>query len=123
MRDSNPRPTACKADVLATAPIAVCVGQTLPKARGSGRLVDGLNMRALADILCPMSFREIKESIAGLTMEERLELAALIAHLNRVEDPAWQNELDRRLDAMTAGRKSTHRDLQDRHTQLSSQGR
>ena len=53
-----------------------------------------------------MSFSEIKAGIAGLKVEERLELAALIAHLNRAEDPTWQAELDRRLDAMEAGRKT-----------------
>ena len=70
-----------------------------------------------------MSFREIKAGIERLTVDERLEIAALIAHLNRAEDPAWQAELDRRLAAIEAGRKSTHRDLELRHEKLSSQGR
>jgi hypothetical protein len=70
-----------------------------------------------------MSFREIKAGIERLTVEQRLEIAALIAHLNRAEDPAWQAELDRRLASMEAGRKTTQRDLENRHQQLSSQGR
>ena len=70
-----------------------------------------------------MSFSKIKAGVAGLSVEERLELAALIAHLNRGEDPAWQAELDRRLDAMEAGRKHGPADLQRRHQGLSGQGR
>jgi hypothetical protein len=74
-------------------------------------------------IFSVMSFREIKAGIEGLTVEQRLEIAALIAHLNRAEDPAWQDELDRRLAAMEAGRKSTRTDLENRHQTLSSRGR
>lgn len=70
-----------------------------------------------------MSFREIKAEIERLTVDQRLEVAALIAHLNRAEDPAWMAELDRRLDAMEAGRKSSQRDLERRHEKLSSERR
>ena len=38
---------------------------------------------------------EVKESVAEMTVEERLEVAALIAHLNRADDPEYQEELDR----------------------------
>ena len=65
-----------------------------------------------------MSFREIKAGIAGLTVEERLEIAGLIAHLNRSEDPAWQAELDRRLAATERGRKANRRDLENRHKDM-----
>ena len=44
-----------------------------------------------------MSFAEIKEQVAGLTPDERLELAGLIAHLSRTDDPQYQADLDRRL--------------------------
>jgi hypothetical protein len=37
-----------------------------------------------------MSLAEVKASIAGMSVEERLEVAALIAHLNRAEDPGYQ---------------------------------
>lgn len=70
-----------------------------------------------------MSFGEIKAGIAALTVDERLELAGLIAHLNRAEDPVWQAELDRRLAAMESGRKSTQSDLERHHRELSSRGR
>jgi putative addiction module component (TIGR02574 family) len=66
-----------------------------------------------------MSFSEIKAGIADLSIEERLELAALIAHLNRAEDPAWQAELDRRLNAMESGRKHGQSEIQKRHQELS----
>jgi len=70
-----------------------------------------------------MSFREIKAGIAALSVDERLEVAALIAHLNRAEDPVWQAELDRRLAAMESGRKATQSDIERRHQELSSRGR
>jgi hypothetical protein len=70
-----------------------------------------------------MSFSEIKAGVAALNVEERLELAALISHLNRAEDPVWQAELDRRLESMESGRKHGQGDLQRRHQELSGQGR
>jgi hypothetical protein len=70
-----------------------------------------------------MSLAEVKESVAGMSVDERLEVAALIAHLNRVEDPQYQAELDRRLAAMASGRKKTQADLERCHQELSSQGR
>ncbi|HEX4122144.1 MAG TPA: hypothetical protein VH619_16110 [Verrucomicrobiae bacterium] len=39
---------------------------------------------------------ELREQIAGLAVEERLDLAALIAHLNRADDPEYQSTLDQR---------------------------
>jgi hypothetical protein len=54
-----------------------------------------------------MSLVEIKETIAEMTVEERLEVAALIAHLNRAEDPEYQAELDQRMSAMDVGRKNS----------------
>ena len=69
-----------------------------------------------------MSFGDIKDGVRTLTVEQRLELAALIAHLNRAEDDVWRDELDRRLAAMEAGRKHSQSDLEQLHQQLSSQG-
>lgn len=70
-----------------------------------------------------MSLAEVKASVAGMSVEERLEVAALIAHLNRAEDPAYQAELDRRMASMDAGQKSEKQRLERIHEQLSSQGR
>ena len=69
-----------------------------------------------------MSMAEVKESIAGMTVEERLELAGLIAHLNRADDPEYQAELDRRMSAMDSGRKNSAESLQRRHDDLSANG-
>ncbi len=52
-----------------------------------------------------MSFAEVKETIVEMSAEERLEVAALIVHLNRADDADYQSELDQRMDAMDAGQK------------------
>jgi len=65
-----------------------------------------------------MSFAEVKESIVEMSAEERLEVAALIAHLNRADDPEYQAELDGRMSAMDAGRKTSAAALKKRHAEL-----
>ena len=70
-----------------------------------------------------MSMAEVKASIADMTLEERLEVAALIAHLNRVEDPECQSEMERRMASMDAGHKTGINALEDLHQKLSGQGR
>ncbi len=70
-----------------------------------------------------MSLAEIKERIAELTPEERLEIAALIVHLNQTDDPEYKAELGRRMAAMDAGNKYTEQDLKRLHEELSRQGR
>jgi hypothetical protein len=62
-----------------------------------------------------VSLAEIKETIAELSADERLEIAALIAHLNRADDPEYQAELDRRMSAMDAGRKNSAATLEKYH--------
>jgi cytochrome c len=69
-----------------------------------------------------VSLAEIRDQIAGLTVEERLDLAALIAHLNRADDPDYQSELDRRAADMDAGKKSTLDELERRHQRLADDG-
>jgi hypothetical protein len=66
---------------------------------------------------------EIRDQIAALTVEERLDLAALIAHLNRADDPDYQVELDQRTVDMDAGKKSTLDDLERRHQRLAAGGK
>jgi hypothetical protein len=70
-----------------------------------------------------MSMVEVKETIAEMSVEERLEIAALIAHLNRADDPDYQVELERRMAAMDAGRKVSARSIQSLHDDLLKQGR
>lgn len=50
-----------------------------------------------------MSFPEIIAELPQLTPAEREELAARIATLRRIEDPAFLDEMDRRIDRMEAG--------------------
>jgi hypothetical protein len=61
-----------------------------------------------------VSLAVIREQIAGLTVEERLDVAALIAHLNRVDDPEYRAELDQRAADIDAGKKTTLEVLQAR---------
>jgi hypothetical protein len=70
-----------------------------------------------------MSISELKEQVVALTAEERLELAALIAHLNRRDDPAYHAEIDRRLAEMETGQKMSQGDLEKLHQQLVNEGR
>ncbi len=67
-----------------------------------------------------MSFAEIKQQVTGLSADERLELAALIAHLSRTDDPQYQADLDRKLAAMDGGKKSTQADLEGLHANLTA---
>jgi hypothetical protein len=70
-----------------------------------------------------MSLAEVKASIREMTVEERLEIAALIAHLNRADDSEYRAELDRRMSAMDAGRKTSGAELEELHNKLGSKGR
>lgn len=65
-----------------------------------------------------MSFAEVKESVVEMSVEERLEVAALILQLNRADDPEYQAELDGRMSAMDAGRKTSAQVLMARHKGL-----
>jgi hypothetical protein len=67
-----------------------------------------------------MSLAEIKQQVAGLPADERLELAALIAHLSRTDDPQYRADLDLKLAAMEAGNKSTESDLERLHADLNA---
>ena len=70
-----------------------------------------------------MSMVEVKETVAEMSAEERLEIAAFIAHLNRADSPEYQTELDRRMSAMDAGEKTSTQDLKRRHKDLLERGR
>ena len=70
-----------------------------------------------------MSMTEMKAQIATLTVEDRLEIAALIAHLNRRDDPAYHAELERRLAQMEAGQKAPQSEIEALHDRLTREGR
>ena len=50
-----------------------------------------------------MSFPEIVAELPRLTPAQRDELAANLASLRRIEDPAFLDEMDRRIDRMEGG--------------------
>jgi hypothetical protein len=70
-----------------------------------------------------MSFAEVKQSIREMSVDERLEVAALIAHLNRADDPEYQADLDGRMSAMEQGRKHSESALRQVHEELTKKGR
>jgi hypothetical protein len=69
-----------------------------------------------------MSLAEIREQVAGLTVEGRLDLAALIAHLNRSDDAEYQSTLDQRAADLDAGEKTSLDELERRHRRLDANG-
>ena len=69
-----------------------------------------------------MSLAEVKTSVAAMSLDERLDVAAFIAHLNRAEDPEYRAELDRRMADLDSGRKTTASELERLHEDLSRQG-
>ena len=70
-----------------------------------------------------MSLAEIKNSVSSLSLEERLDLAAWIAHVNHADDPAYLAELEARMTAMNAGKKARPEDFRRIHEELSARGR
>jgi hypothetical protein len=70
-----------------------------------------------------MSLAEVKTSVAAMSVDERLDVAAFIAHLNRAEDPEYRAELDRRMADMDSGGKTTASELERLHEDLSRKGR
>jgi hypothetical protein len=69
-----------------------------------------------------MSLAEVKTSVAAMSIDERLDVAAFIAHLNRAEDPEYRAELDRRMADMDSGRKTSADELERLHEDLSRKG-
>jgi hypothetical protein len=70
-----------------------------------------------------MSLAEVKTSVAAMSIDDRLDVAAFIAHLNRAEDPDYRAELDRRMADMDSGRKTPASELERLHEDLSRKGR
>ena len=70
-----------------------------------------------------MSLAEVKTSVAAMSIDDRLDVAAFIAHLNRAEDPEYRAELDRRMADMDSDRKTPASELERLHEDLSRKGR
>jgi hypothetical protein len=51
-----------------------------------------------------VSFTELKQVVDGLPVEERLELAQYLRQTSRQDDPFWQAEIERRLNACLQGK-------------------
>ena len=49
-----------------------------------------------------MSFAELKEKVAELTEEERLDLESWLVSLRLASDTKWLDEMDRRMAEMDA---------------------
>jgi hypothetical protein len=70
-----------------------------------------------------MSLAEIKDCIEALSVEDRLEIAAWIAYLNRATDLSYHADLDKRMSRMDAGQKFTPADLARIHAELNAKGK
>ncbi len=66
----------------------------------------------------------MKERVKALTPEEREELALHIEFLRRVNDPAWQAEMERRAEeAAGGGNLVPMKEVQALHERLIAEGR
>jgi Putative addiction module component len=70
-----------------------------------------------------MGIVELKRAVDELTIEERLELADYIRQSSRADDPSWQAEIGRRLDACLKGKGHSMQELLVLHDRLCAEGR
>lgn len=70
-----------------------------------------------------MSFAEIRDEVAKLSREERLNLEAYLMAMAQQDDPEYLAELDRRMERMDRGEKVTAAELQAMHQKLIAEGR
>ena len=52
-----------------------------------------------------MSLAELKRNVVELPEQERRELAAFLLQVGRERNPAWRDEMARRMTDMDAGKK------------------
>lgn len=70
-----------------------------------------------------MSVTEMKRAVDILSVEDRLELADYLRRTSRENDPQWQAEIGRRLDACLLGAGHKADELLTLHDRLSADGR
>ena len=70
-----------------------------------------------------MSVAELKRAVDILSVEDRLELADYLRRSSRENDPQWQAEIGRRLDACLSGAGHEANELLNLHDRLSADGR
>jgi hypothetical protein len=71
----------------------------------------------------PMSVAELKRAVDILSVEDRLELADYLRRTSKENDPQWQAEIGRRLDACLQHKGHTAEELLAMHDRLSADGR
>ena len=70
-----------------------------------------------------MSVAELKRAVDLLSIEDRLELAEYLRRTSKQDDPQWQAEIGRRLDACLQGKGRQTKELLALHDRLSAEGR
>jgi len=70
-----------------------------------------------------MSLSELKRTVDALTIEDRLELAEYLRRTSKHDDPQWQAEIGRRLDACLQGKGHRAQELFTLHHRLAAEGR
>ena len=70
-----------------------------------------------------MSLAEIRNEVAKLSREERLNLEAYLIFLSQQDDPEYLAELDRRMERMDRGEKVTAAEFEAMHQKLVAEGR
>ncbi len=70
-----------------------------------------------------MSVAEMKRAVDILSVEDRLDLADYLRRTSRENDPQWQAEIGRRLDACLSGKGHKADELLALHDRLSAEGR
>jgi hypothetical protein len=70
-----------------------------------------------------MRLSELKRVVDTLTIEDRLELAEYLRRTSKHDDPQWQAEIGRRLDACLQGKGHQAQELLALHDRLSAEGR
>ncbi|MCI0533611.1 MAG: hypothetical protein L0Z50_00135 [Verrucomicrobiales bacterium] len=70
-----------------------------------------------------MSVAELKRAVDHLSLEDRLELAEYLRRTSREDNPQWQAEIGRRLDACLRGKGRQTEELLSLHDRLSAEGR
>lgn len=61
-----------------------------------------------------MSLAELKQSVVALSEQERRELAAFLLQVSRERNPAWQQEISRRMREMDGGKKVSQAEFEKR---------
>jgi hypothetical protein len=69
-----------------------------------------------------MTVEELKSGIEQSTPAERLYLAALLKHLNRTDDPAYQSELARLNQEIDDGKRFSLNKAKRLHETLEAEG-